>query len=87
MTKLRSLPLKEETATLDLFTKPFFTTRELAKLLNISTSRLKALRGTGKGIPYYKVQKSVRYAPSVVKQYIENCKRYSTSQTKPLEEY
>lgn len=80
-------PLREEPETSDLFTKPFFTTKELAKLLNMSTSRLKALRGAGKGIPYYKFQKSVRYAPHVVKQYIESCKRYSTSQTKPLEDY
>lgn len=80
-------PLREEPETSDLFAKSFFTTRELAKLLNMSTSRLKALRGAGKGIPYYKFQKSVRYAPPMVKQYIDSCKRYSTSQTKPLEDY
>ncbi len=78
---------REEPETSDLLKKPFFTTKELAQLLNMSISRLKALRGEGKGVPFYKFQRSVRYAPQAVKEYIATHKRYSTSQTKPLEEY
>jgi len=85
MPKLR--PFREESETSDLLTKPFFTTRELAELLNMSISRLKALRGTDKGIPFYKFQRSVRYAPPAVKQYMATHKRSSTSQTTPAKSH
>ncbi len=52
---------------------------QLAKLLKVSPRTLQQQRQNGKGIPYFKIGKSVRYSIDVIKQYLQKHEYISTS--------
>ena len=52
----------------------FLDARETAKLLNVSVRSLENMRAEGKGLPFYKFNRQVKYKVSDVKGYIEKRK-------------
>ena len=47
---------------------------QVAEMTGFSLSKLRNDRFFRKGMPYYKVGKSVRYSYADIKQFMENCK-------------
>ena len=52
----------------------FLDARETAKLLNVSVRSLENMRAEGKGLPFYKFNRQIKYKVSDVKGYIEKRK-------------
>lgn len=64
--------------------KRLLTTREAADRLRLSSATLEKDRISGKlNIPFLKIGKAVRYDPDHLDQYIETCRRRSTSDPGP----
>jgi len=59
---------------------PYYLTEgELAKRLKVSVRTLQNQRGCGKGIPFVKIGRSVRYELTAVEDYLNSQRRLSTS--------
>ena len=58
----------------DIAGKTFLDPDETAKLLNVSVRSLENMRAEGKGLPFYKFNRQVKYKVSDVKGYIEKRK-------------
>lgn len=52
----------------------FITEKQVAAMMGISLSKLQKDRFYGRGIPYSKMGRSVRYALPDVQQYMESCR-------------
>lgn len=65
--------------------KKYLTENQLAEMLQISVKSIQNKRQTGLfSIPYIKIGKLVRYDMEVVREYLKNSQRTSTSQTENL---
>ncbi len=53
--------------------------QKLSKILNLSMSKIEKDRHFGKGIPFEKVGRNVRYRARTVREYLESRTRRSTS--------
>jgi len=49
----------------------YLTEQEVARITSLSLSKLRSDRFKGKGIPYYKIGRSVRYSMRDIVQYLE----------------
>jgi predicted DNA-binding transcriptional regulator AlpA len=60
--------------------EPLWTTRQLAEFLNVTKETIDIWRYRGDGPPYLKLSRSVRYQPSAVYAWLEDCQRDHPSQ-------
>ncbi len=58
---------------------PLLKEQEVAKMLRLEVSTLRRWRWEGRGIPYLKIEGAVRYDIAVVREYLNNRRRTSTS--------
>lgn len=56
------------------------TTKQVARILNVSLSWLAKARMRGDGPPFIKVGRSIRYSESVLQQWMRSRQRLSTSE-------
>ena len=56
------------------------TEKQVAAMLSISTNKLQKDRIQGKGIPFHKIERCIRYDLTEVEKYLEDCRCTSTSQ-------
>jgi len=61
---------RQQLATLD--EKHMLTEREVSQLLSISLSRLRQDRMYGRGLPFHKIGRSVRYAYSDIVKFLDS---------------
>lgn len=54
--------------------KKLLTAEEVAVLTGLAVETLAQWRSQGRGIPYLKMGRAVRYHPSDVQQYLEGCR-------------
>ncbi len=55
------------------------TEKQTAELLQVSMRTLQAHRLRGDGIPFHKVSRSIRYSLGDIEEYLNNQRRWSTS--------
>ena len=60
--------------------EPLWTTRQLAEFLNVTKETIDIWRYRGDGPPYLKLSRQVRYQPSAVYAWLEDCQRDHPSQ-------
>ena len=63
-----------------MLTAELITETKLAQVLGVSIQKLQRDRWAGRGIPYIKVGRCVRYRPEAVDAYLESRTRTSTTQ-------
>ena len=59
--------------------EPLLREDQVALALDRSISSLRQDRNHGRGIPFLKIGKSVRYRPSAVREYLESCEDKGTA--------
>jgi hypothetical protein len=75
--KMKRYKLKVYKETDVYLTNAYLNEKKVAKMLNLSVSTLRMDRHYNKGLPYYKIGKSVRYNINDVKNYLDT-KRINT---------
>jgi excisionase family DNA binding protein len=61
--------------------KTYLTSEQVADMIGLSNETLAQWRSQGRGIPYLKMGRAVRYDPADVQAYLEGC-RVSVSEPK-----
>lgn len=54
--------------------KQYLTAEQVAEMMGLSTETLAQWRSQGRGLPYLKIERAVRYDPADVQAYLEGCR-------------
>ena len=54
--------------------KQYLTAEQVAEMMGLSPETLAQWRSQGRGLPYLKIERAVRYDPADVQAYLEGCR-------------